>query len=318
MKKSERLNTIIYTIKERGRQSATDLAKLFEVTERTIYRDMDALSQMGVPITAFEGLGGGYEIDADYFIPSIKLNENERTLLLMLLKAGNAIHIPTMDRDYLVLKQKLLNSMDSRVESRMNTLMDKVHFYFDRLSPGVYEDEVMTSVLESLSNETNLLISYYHPKKDVIGDRKVSPVALFFDDGGWYMAAYCHLRHEKRTFRLDRIRKIFNLGETHSYSYEHIRSETDKFKETNYIVRMDKGLYRVLKDNDYMNGHKIREVGNEEQTSMIDVYITTSYKSAMIILAAMHPKDVHFKAPESFVNYLATMGQNLAYNYRNE
>jgi predicted DNA-binding transcriptional regulator YafY len=62
MKKVERQNGIVHLLRIRRKMTANELASYFEVSERTIYRDIDALSQLQVPIIAYEGLGGGYEI----------------------------------------------------------------------------------------------------------------------------------------------------------------------------------------------------------------------------------------------------------------
>lgn len=72
--------------KQKGRLSADELAELLEVSKRTIYRDIDALCQMGIPIIAYEGANGGYEIDESYFMPTVRLSEREVFILMLLLK----------------------------------------------------------------------------------------------------------------------------------------------------------------------------------------------------------------------------------------
>lgn len=103
MKKTERQNGIVHLLRARKKMTANELAAYFEVSERTIYRNIDALSQLRVPIISHEGLGGGYEIDSSYFFPSIKLSEREILMLLMVLKAGEELRVPNMTTDYNLL-----------------------------------------------------------------------------------------------------------------------------------------------------------------------------------------------------------------------
>jgi len=109
MKKTERQNGNTNLLRMRGKMTTKELAAYISMSERTIYRDIDALSQLHVPIISYEGLGGGYEIDSSYFLPSIKLSEQELLMLLMVLKAGEEFRIPNMAADYNLLSGKLLN-----------------------------------------------------------------------------------------------------------------------------------------------------------------------------------------------------------------
>ena len=83
MNKFDRLIGIICVIKQNKRITAKKIAEIFEVSERTIYRDIDVLSQLKVPVISHEGFNGGYEIDESYFMPSIAIKDNEILYLLI-------------------------------------------------------------------------------------------------------------------------------------------------------------------------------------------------------------------------------------------
>ncbi|TAH60748.1 MAG: HTH domain-containing protein, partial [Gottschalkiaceae bacterium] len=123
MKKLERLVGIIYALKQNKRLTAKEIGDIFEVSERTIYRDIEALCQMNVPIIALQGFSGGYEINESYFVPTIAFLENEVLYLLICLKLGEIIKVPNMKEDYESLKYKLLNILDEDKKERYLDLL---------------------------------------------------------------------------------------------------------------------------------------------------------------------------------------------------
>ena len=133
MKKTERQNGIIHLLRVRGKMTANELAAYFEVSERTIYRDIDGLSQLRVPLIAYEGMGGGYEIDPSYFIPSIKLSEQEILMLLMVLKAGEELRIPNMASDYNLLASKVINALSDAERQKASDVMSRIAFDIIRI-----------------------------------------------------------------------------------------------------------------------------------------------------------------------------------------
>lgn len=308
MKKAERLNGIIFTLKDNGRLTAKQIADKFEVSERTIYRDIDALSQLKVPIIAYEGLNGGYEIESDYFMPSIKLNENEAVLLLMVLKMGGDLNFPNNKSDYELLKGKIINTLNKNEYNNIEKLLDRITFYVSNINPADYVDGVLEGIIASLNHRKQLKIKYYTPATDKSASRIISPQSLFFEGGGWYLSAYCHLKNEKRVFRLDRISKIDVLDSDNDYMDVEIKSSTDKFKTCTYTLEMNNSIYRVLKDNDYL-----KEATIENQGDLIKLSITTKMEQEIVRLVLENPNTITALGPSEFlmkITHLITQLKN--------
>lgn len=189
MKKNERQNGIVHLLRTRKKMTAADLAAYFEVSERTIYRDIDALSQLKVPIIAYEGLGGGYEI----------------LLMQMVLKAGEQLKIPNMTKAYKLLNAKIENALDGEDRVKAINVISHVSFEMNRIIPKAYHENVLKFVFEALWKTCDIDVEYYHPEKNERTRRRFSPMSLSFEEGAWYLRGYCHLRGEARTLRLDRI-----------------------------------------------------------------------------------------------------------------
>lgn len=310
MKKAERLNGIIFALREHGKLTAKDLAQQFEVSERTIYRDIDALSQLKVPLIAYEGLNGGYQIDHSYFIPSIQLNESEIILLLMVLKLGEEAKFPNFSGDYQLLRSKIINALAVEDRGKVKQLISRVNFEIGRISPASYIKSVMPTIIESFLAEKILSIIYYNPKTDEALERMVSPTELNFGEGGWYISGYCHTRKERRTFRLDRIQAMTILEDTNQHLDQILDRTSDQFVEVAYTLEISKRLYRILKDNDYFKHHKVLS-----ESDPMQVQIRTSYKSDITQLVLCNPTEVTVIEPESFKAYIVACSEALFEKY---
>lgn len=316
MKKAERLNGIIYALKEKGRLNCKELAKLFEVNERTIYRDIDALSQLKVPLVSYEGKNGGYEIDLNYFIPSIQLTEQEIIMLLMVLNVGQEIKIPNLTAEYQLLRSKIINVLAESDKSKVTRLLEHISFDLARVLPKNYSDKVMPIILESFMEEKNICIAYSVPAKGAVTERKVSPTELFFSDGGWYLSGFCHKRMEKRTFRLDRIENIVLTDETNTYLGKAVQSVGDKFTLKEYVFELTRPLYRLIKDNYYMENCTVLndpEKGSNDEKMTVKVF--SKYEEEITSLVLSNPFDIKLLGPDKYKKHLQNLVSELFNQY---
>ncbi|MGC6174683.1 helix-turn-helix transcriptional regulator [Lacrimispora sp. 38-1] len=311
MKKTERQNGIIHLLRMRSKMTARELADYFDVSERTVYRDIDALSQLHVPIISYEGLGGGYEIDSSYFLPSIKLSEQEILMLLMVLKAGEEFRIPNMATDYNLLSSKLLNVLPDEERQKAAQVISHINFDILRIIPGGYTDDVLKTILEALWRSRDLQLSYYHPQRNTTESRRFSPVELQFGDGGWYIIGYCHLREEKRTFRLDRIVSLTCMDEENLYINRELSlPEHDKFRWNTYELIVDSALYRIIRDDVYLQDAQVQSIENK-----MHLTVRTPYKDEICKLVLCHPEQVTALKPEEFIEEIKKITTNICNKY---
>lgn len=312
MKKLERLSGIIYALKENKKMTAKELAETFEVSERTIYRDIDALSQLKVPIIAFEGFKGGYEINDSYFIPSLALEQKEILYLLICLRAGDTLKVPNMRGSFESLKYKLLNILDDEMKQRFEKLLSRVTLEMNRIIPSDYCNELFYRIIESFIDYRDLIIKYYAPKKDEYIRRRVTPYILFFHSGGWYLDGYCHIRQEKRCFRLDRIKEIELSQEVYSQSIvdEYINKLKNKEKTFKIKLQMDKKLYEIIKSDDYFIDAKTKNLGDK-----IELDICTNNIDYFTLLAIENCNDVTIIEPEECLNKIKELCKKILDKY---
>ncbi len=300
MKKSERLQMIVMILKQKTRMSARDLAEYLEVSLRTIYRDIDALSQMNIPIVAYEGLHGGYEIDPSYFIPTIRLSDKEILVLMLLLKVSKKLSLPDFSEEINVLDVKLRNACGGSQNQYENALdritFDIQYIYSERHLQGAFE-----AILNGFKNNVKIKVQYFVPLKNDLNERVISPMHLFYSEGCWYLDAFCHLRMQKRTFRLDRIRAIDIL--TEKIDSDIFQKYTNKgFEDPKFLLEfeIEQHLYSLIKDDGAMQESSISSI----EGSRYYVTIETNKQVYFETLAIRNVNQVTIRKPEFFIEHL--------------
>jgi predicted DNA-binding transcriptional regulator YafY len=205
--KIDRLLSIIILLLNRSRVSAEELAARFEVTVRTIYRDMDEIGSAGIPIVSYQGANGGYGILENYRIDRQVLNIDEIQSIINALKS---VPGPFEERESGLALEKITNLLPEKERER-----DKSgKIIFDSM-PWGYEKKVITSgkiIYQSIRSSKLLKFDYRGWKNEDL-TRVVEPVTLVFKGFSWYLFAFCRLRNDFRFFKLSRISNIECLNE---------------------------------------------------------------------------------------------------------
>jgi predicted DNA-binding transcriptional regulator YafY len=208
-KRLSRLTAILTQLQTKRLLTATELADRFSVSVRTIYRDIRALEQGGVPIVTEEGKG--YSLLEGYRLPPIMFTETEANALItaeqLVLKNKDASFV----KEYSGAIGKIKAVLRHHDKESANLLAERVLF-----SHNVENDRTSThlSALQlALTRFSLSQIDYYSPDSNETTRRTVEPFALLSTQENWLLVAWCRLRKAYRTFRLDRIRSLTILHE---------------------------------------------------------------------------------------------------------
>ena len=215
--RTDRLFAIREELRRAGRAGTTGarLARLFEVSERTIKRDISALQQAGAPIWAQAGPGGGYVLDASASLPPVNFTPTQAVAMavaLATLPPGSPFAV-----DAAAARAKLWDTLGDRDRHRAERLSARVWTrapasggrgseVADGVAPGavVPSPGVLRAVEQALGDERVLAIAY-SGRDGAATQRTVEPILLAHTGGRWYLVAWCRLRTAIRWFRLDRI-----------------------------------------------------------------------------------------------------------------
>ncbi len=188
-----RLFQIIYILLEKKSTTAGYLAEHFEVSVRTIYRDIDALCQAGIPIYASQGKGGGITLVDQFVLNKSLLSEKEQDEILLSLQSLSAVGYP---EPYGVLPK--LSSLFKK--SNVNW----VEVDFSSWGSDHRQKEVFSFLKNAILEQYTITFSYFSVAGEK-SDRRVEPVKLLFKDKSWYLQGYCLQRMGYRTFKITRM-----------------------------------------------------------------------------------------------------------------
>ncbi|NJO81429.1 MAG: YafY family transcriptional regulator [Blastochloris sp.] len=203
MNRTDRLLAIVLELQARGRRRAKDLAEAFEVSKRTIYRDVQALCEAGVPVISEPG--SGYSLVDGYFLPPLRFTLEEAMLLLL----GSDVMRQSFDAEYQAAAhnagRKISGVLPDDLRPQVESLQERIQFFPSGRGTGV---EHLPIIRRAIVKQQTLRF-HYHTRSGEAGshslNRDADPYGLAFVSGHWYMGAHCHLRSDLRNFRLDRI-----------------------------------------------------------------------------------------------------------------
>lgn len=204
--KLDRLLAITMLLVNRKRITATELSEYFEVSIRTIYRDIEAINQAGIPIVAYQGIGGGFEVVDNYKLERQLLNSEDLRSIMVALKAVNT----TLD-DHTVTnaisKIKVL-APETGPEQTEQMILD--------FSPwgGNKNQPIKINLIKKAIAERRLIAFHYTNYQGETISRLVEPMTLILKGFTWYFYGYCRAREDFRFFRLSRIKDLTLSSET--------------------------------------------------------------------------------------------------------
>ena len=211
MNRIDRLFAILLALQDKRRIRAQDLARQFEVSKRTIYRDLSALNQMGIPLAALPG--EGFELVEGYYLPPLMFAENEAVALLLgsrLLMQQSAGSV-SQSADSALAKIKI--ALPDSVRERSEALANIIGFITPKAKFDLDDPQLLT-IQNAIQQKKVLHLRYRGYQREEISERDVEPHQLFYADGVWYLEAYCRMRKGMRDFRLSRMEQVITLRET--------------------------------------------------------------------------------------------------------
>ena len=216
MNRTDRLLAIVLELQAKGWQRAEDLAQTFEISKRTIYRDLQALSEAGVPVVAVPGQG--YSLVEDYFLPPVSFSAEEALVLVL----GSDFVGQTFDDQYRQAANSAASKIQAVLPERLHTEVRALQHRLQMVAVDQLNDFERPQMLQQIRSAiiNNRRIRFvYHTRStgDVVGEvteRDADPYGLVHYSRAWYISAYCHLRQGMRNFRLDRIDQLTVLDTT--------------------------------------------------------------------------------------------------------
>lgn len=202
--KVDRLVSIIIILLEKRRVSALELANTFEVSPRTIYRDIDTINMAGIPIRSTPGVGGGFEIMPEYKVNNKVFSTNGlSTLLIGLSGLSNMMHEADLIHTLTKIKSFIPTDKAKEIELKANQIYIDFNPWICNKNTQPYFETIKTAI-----QNTKLLTFQYINHYGDKAIRFVEPYQLILKSNHWYFQGYCHTRNDYRLFRLSRMTEL--------------------------------------------------------------------------------------------------------------
>ena len=213
MNRIDRLFGILTLLQSKKYVSAEAIAEKFSISVRTVYRDVKALGEGGIPVS-FEP-GRGYFIVQGYFLPPVSFSSEEANALLLMETMVKGFADKSIHTHYSSALQKIKAVLRSSQKESVEFLQNNMKMQL----PGCFvNDFEYLSVLQTAISHKSIVEMEYKNNKSEVSKRKVEPIGLVFYAFSWHLIAWCHLRGEYRDFKVARILKIKNTGNPFSIS----------------------------------------------------------------------------------------------------
>ena len=204
-----RLISILTLLKSKRLITATELADKFEVSVRTIYRDIRKLEESGVPVVTVEGRG--YTLMDGYTVAPVQFTEKEANALITAQHLVKQTQDASFMESFSEAMTKIKSVFRSSIQEKSELLSDKI-YVFDSQYENV-SSNALAEIQLAITNFNYTEINYRKADDPNVTFRKIEPCAIYATNNKWILIAWCHLRNDYRAFRIDRIQQFQILPE---------------------------------------------------------------------------------------------------------
>jgi predicted DNA-binding transcriptional regulator YafY len=311
MNRTDRLLSIVLELQASGKKRAEDLAETFETSKRTIYRDIQALCEAGVPVVAVPGQG--YSLMEGYFLPPLSLTPDEATVLLL----GAGVMEKSFDAEYSNVAtgaaRKITGALTDAQREKVQHLQQTIWFTVTGTGSQA-EIERLQQLRHAISQQQTVSFDYQARHGSTVTTREADPYGLVHHNHTWYLEAYCHLRLTVRTFRLSRMAQVQLMPKTFTHSGYPWRAKYEQmFQSRDMVIRLlfDEQAVRWVKED------RCFYIVNREETSE-GLLVTLAVRQIQEILRWVMGWGHHVRVlePESLRQLVLEEAQALLNTYR--
>lgn len=200
MNRLTRITAILIQLQSKKVVTAKEIAQRFEISLRTVYRDIKTLQDAGIPIGSENGVG--YFIVEGYRLPPISLTKEEANSLIVseifIKQQGDK----SLSKNFNSLLIKIKATLKNFQKENMELLSTRTSNFY---KGDIIESNWLSDIQNSISSKNQINITYKSLYKEELTKRYIEPQAIYFTNNVWVVIAFCKLRGQLREFRLDRI-----------------------------------------------------------------------------------------------------------------
>lgn len=250
MNRFDRITSILIHLQSRKVVPAHLLADRFQVSLRTIYRDIRTLEEAGVPILSEVGVG--YSIMEGYRLPPVMFTREEAISFVASEKLMEKFTDQTTRSFYKSALYKIKSVLGETEKDILSRLDSQIEVNPVRLPFNKSIDNTLNVLIKSIAEKRAVYLKYQSFSAEGISERTIEPVGLFHEHNYWYVVGYCWLRTDYRHFRTDRMEEI-SLTNTafkkqHADMKEYRKKTLSQHLKDRVVISVEKEVYPYLKE----------------------------------------------------------------------
>lgn len=314
MNRIDRLHAILTHLQSKRKVTAQEMADRFQISLRTVYRDVKALDESGVPVIG--EAGSGYTIMEGYRLPPVMFTQEEASALLLGAKLAEQFTDGSVKKHFNAALFKIKAVLRSPDKEYVDSLTEHIEI-FSQYAPDLESPQQNLSLLQQAVVHKKIVhLQYRSNAKEEVTLRKVEPIGLLHYSRAWHLIAWCHLRKDYRDFRMSRM-----LGVTvddHCFDpavHPSFREYIEKIRQGSdldeAIVRFDREAAKWLQEQKYLNGFVSEEVLGD----CVRMKFLTSNLSYFGRWLLTYTNRVQVETPESLRTIMKALAEKIAAHY---
>jgi len=317
MNRIDRLTAIIIFLQGRQRVSVQELSERYSISLRTVYRDLAALQEAGVPIGSESG--EGYYIVKGYHLPPVMFDRNEASSLLAGERLMQKWRDIELGKSYLSALDKIrsiLPADDREYLEKLDRYIKVLHYPDEKNGP-LPDDRIFSYLQNAIIRKEVLDISYFSPSSQDKTRRMVEPLGLLLMGNHWYLAGWCRLRKDYRMFRLDRFEEYKLTGTKlpdhpeHTLKEFHDRNLNEKQELVEIVVRFKYEMVRYIGDQKYRHGW----AWEKKVDGGLEMTFLSSHPDYFARWILIWGSGVQVRKPDSVIKQIKTLVNELYKHY---
>ena len=222
-----RLFQILYYLLGRGQATASEQAEKFEVSTRTIYRDIDKLSSAGIPVYTTTGHGGGVQLVENFVLKQALLSKEDMQNILIGVQSLSAACLP--EADAVIAKLQAIFQMQTS---------NWIEVDYSRWGCRAEREKSSFELLKKAIQDRYQIQFQYYNSTGEFSERRCHPLKLIYKDKAWYLSAFCLKRKDIRLFRISRMRKLELTGQ-HFEEVPEVRPSFSSQSSEDHLIVMN-------------------------------------------------------------------------------
>jgi predicted DNA-binding transcriptional regulator YafY len=257
MNRIDRVSAILIQLQSKKVVRAQDIADRFNISLRTVYRDIRTLEEAGIPLVGETGIG--YSIMDGYRLPPVMFTIEEATAFLTAEKLVEKLTDNSTDQSYKSAMYKIKSVLRANEKDYLEVMDENIEVMHNPYIPKERNaHNSLQTILKNISEKKVMAINYFANHSQENTTRNVEPIGIFYYGSNWHLLAFCQLRNDYRDFRIDRISQIISTPLPFKKDHPSLKSflkQMEQEKEMHSIVMLaDKEIVKHFGEQKYYNG----------------------------------------------------------------